>query len=176
MGKRLTHEEVLALIADRKLWRRAHKTKPILVRVLQDAEIGRDFTTADHTIEKGQSGFVLCVGVAGEPWFQTPAKVDGKYTTTGETETHQFDFDTEPQEYQVWHPKPGVNNWVAQIPAIEGVEGFTIRPKYDMEHPLYSPTGGFVVKDDVPDPYEGNPNDVWLVQRALFESTYQVEG
>ena len=57
---------------------------------------------------------------------------------------------------------------------MDGIEGFSIRPGYDPERPLYSPAGGYVVKNDSPDPYRDNPKDVWLVQQPLFESTYEV--
>ena len=55
-----------------------------------------------------------------------------------------------------------------------GIEGFFIKPGYDPERPLYSPAGGYVVKDHVADPYRDNPKDVWLVQQPLFESTYSL--
>ena len=53
-----------------------------------------------------------------------------------------------------------------------GIAGFSIRPGYDPERPLYAPSGGYVVKDDVANPYRDKPKDVWLVQQSLFESTY----
>ena len=55
-----------------------------------------------------------------------------------------------------------------------GIEGFYIRPGYDPEQQLYSPSGGYVVKDEVKDPYTDKPSDVWLVQQSLFESTYEL--
>jgi hypothetical protein len=35
-----------------------------------------------------------------------------------------------------------------------------------------SGTSGYVVRDPADDRYSGEPHDVWLAQRALFESTY----
>ncbi len=55
-----------------------------------------------------------------------------------------------------------------------GIAGFYIRPNYDMAHPLYSPAGGYVVKDHGPDPYRADVTDVWLVQEVLFNSTYEL--
>jgi hypothetical protein len=52
---------------------------------------------------------------------------------------------------------------------------FYIRPGYDMSHPRHSPTGGYVVTGDVDEPYTANLDEVWLVQKPLFESTYEVE-
>src|SRR5689334_17174590 len=82
--KKLSHEETLAWIRDKKAWRHARKTKPIWARELEPNEIGKSFTTADHADEIAREGYWLCVGVAGEPWFQKPAKVEEKYDETGE--------------------------------------------------------------------------------------------
>jgi hypothetical protein len=51
---------------------------------------------------------------------------------------------------------------------------FYIQPNYPTDGPLYAPAGGYVVKDYVDDPYAGEPDDVWLVQQALFESNYEL--
>jgi hypothetical protein len=66
-----------------------------------------------------------------------------------------------------------VRNWVAQVDGPD-IAGFSIRPIYDPQNPLYSPAGGYVVKDDVKDAYHDNPQDVWLVQEGLFKSTYEI--
>lgn len=168
---KLSHEETLKRIHDQRAWRLAKKTKPIWVREVRPDEVGKEFQTADHLTEKAQVGYVLCVGVAGEPWFQRAERVEAKYDPSGE-EQKKFSFDDEPQTYRIYQPKEGTRNWAAQV-AGPDIEGFSIRPNYDVEHPLYSPAGGYVVKDFVPDPYEGNPDDVWLVQQPLFESTYE---
>jgi hypothetical protein len=169
--RRLTHKETLQWIAQQRAWRRARKTRPIWVRALDADELGREFMTADHVAEKARAGFVLCVGVAGEPWFQKLEKVESKYNA-GDLVSRQFDFDSQEREYRVYSPKDSTRNWAAQV-TDESSEGFEIRPNYDVEHPLYSPRGGYVVKDDVEDPYAGDPDDVWLVQQGLFESTYE---
>ena len=169
---RLSHEEALQWINQHRAWRLARKTKPIWARPVEADEIGREFETADHAVEKAQEGYWLCVGVAGEPWFQELEKIEAKYDLSSE-ETKQFTFDQKPHRYQIHKPKGDIRNWVAQIQAAD-VEGFYIRPGYDMEHPLYSPVGGWVVKGDVPDPYQDETNDVWLVQQSLFESTYEL--
>lgn len=170
-SRKLSHEETLAWIAQHKAWRRARKTRPIWVRELDVAEIGREFLTADHVTERAQAGYVLCVGVAGEPWFQKAERVRAKYQP-GLSEQRMFSFDMAPRAYQVWQPKETVVNWAAQVTDKNSV-GFSIRPNYDVAHPLYSPRGGYVVRDDTPDPYAAAPNDVWLVQQGLFESTYE---
>jgi hypothetical protein len=171
-GRKLSHEETLRWITENKAWRLARKTKPIWARPLLRAEVGREFQTADHVKEKAREGYWLCVGVAEEPWFQAREKIESKYELEGE-ESKKFSFDAQPQRYTRFKPKGIVRNWVAQVEG-PGINGFYVRPCYDPERPLYSPAGGYVVKDDVPDPYTDKPNDVWLVQRGLFESTYEL--
>jgi hypothetical protein len=171
-GKKLSHEETLNWITEHKAWRRARKTKPIWARAVEAAEVGKEFQTADHAVEKARTGYWLCVGVAGEPWFQTLEKVEGKYEPTGE-EVKGFAFDGKPRKYQIFKPKATTRNWVAQVKG-PGIAGFFIRPNYDPKHLLYSPAGGYVVRDDVKDPFGAKPDDVWLVQQGLFESTYEM--
>lgn len=171
-GKTLSHEETLRWIAEHKAWRRARKTKPIWARAVEAEEVGKRFQTADEAIETARAGYWLSVGVAGEPWFQTREKIEGKYERAGE-EVRRFAFDSRPRTYQVWKPRTETRSWVACVTA-PGIAGFFIRPNYDRAHPLYSPAGGYVVRDDVPDPYRARADDVWLVQQKLFESTYEL--
>lgn len=170
---RLSHEETIAWIRDHRAWRRARKTEPIWARELDEAEVGKEFATADHAVEVGRKGYWLCVGVAGEPWFQKPANVEAKYKLAGEEGRH-FSFDDAPRTYRRFEPKHDARNWAAQINDSH-IEGFFIRPNYDLEHPLYSPRGGYVVTADVDDPYAISLDDVWLVQQPLFEKTYEME-
>jgi hypothetical protein len=171
-AKKLTHEETLRWIAENKAWRLARKTRPIWARPVEAEEIGKEFETADHVKEKARAGVWLCAGVAGEPWFQALEKIEAKYERRGQ-ETKAFEFDTKPRPYRKFQPKPAGRSWVAQV-KVPGIAGFFIRPGYDPERPLYSPSGGYVVKDDVENPYRDKPKDVWLVQQSLFESTYEL--
>jgi hypothetical protein len=172
-GQKLSHDETLQWIREHRAWRHTRKTKPIWVREVEPEEIGKRFMTADHAEEVAREGYWLCVGVAGEPWFQKPTKVEDKYEPSGE-EVKRFLFDTAERSYRRFEPKAGIRNWAAQVQAPD-VEGFFIRPSYDMQHPLYSPSGGYVVTGDVDDPYTAKFDDVWLVQQPLFESTYEIE-
>jgi hypothetical protein len=170
--RQLSHEETLQWIGEHRAWRLARKTKPIWTRPVRADEVGKAFQTADGVAEVAREGYWLCVGVAGEPWFQAPEKVRARYEG-GDEETKQFAFDTDRRTYTVYRPRGDVLNWVAQVTGPD-VEGFSVRPAYDVERPLYSPAGGYVVKDHVADPYGERPDDVWLVQQALFESTYEL--
>jgi hypothetical protein len=171
-ARTLSHDDTLRWIAEHKAWRPARKTRPIWARPVEPEEVGKEIQTADHVNEKARADAWLCVGEAGEPWFQTLEKIQGKYEPA-ERESKKFDFDTGPRSYRKYKPKGMVRNWVAQVKG-PGIAGFHIRPGYDPDRPLYSPAGGYVVKDDVPDPYRDKPKDVWLVQQSLFESTYEL--
>jgi hypothetical protein len=171
----LSHEETLEWIRQHKAWQRARKVKPILARPLEREELGKEFQTADHAVERAQEGYWLCVGIAGEPWFQKKDRIDSRYERQGE-EVKQFAFDTRPLQYQVLKPKGDTLNWAAQVQGTwkgKTIQAFEIRPNYDMEHPLVAPAGGYAVTDDTADPYRHDLKDVWLVQQALFESTYE---
>jgi hypothetical protein len=170
--RKLTHEQTLEWIHKNRAWQRAKKTKPMWARSLDKEELGKEFQTADHAVERAREGYWLCVGIAGEPWFQKPARIEAKFNHQGD-EMKQFAFDSRPRGYGVYKPKENLTNWVAQVKG-DGIAGFFIKPNYDMDHPLYSPAGGYVVKDDVPDPYRDNANDVWLVQEGIFKSTYEL--
>jgi hypothetical protein len=172
MARRLTHAETLRWIVDHRAWRVARKTKPIWARPVAPGELGKEFQTADHAVERATADHSLCVGVAGEPWFQQPDKVEAKYERAG-SERRQFSFDDTARDYERFTPREGSRNWAAQIDDA-GIEGFYVQPNYPTDGPLYSPRGGYVVKDYVDDPYDGNPDDVWLVQQGLFESTYDI--
>ena len=171
-GRELSHEQTLRWIAENKAWRRARKTKPIWARPVAAEEVGKEFQTADGVKEVAREGAWLCVGIAGEPWFQAREKLDAKYEPGGE-EARRFDFDASARTYREYKPKGTVRNWAAQVKG-PGIAGFSIRPGYDPERPLHSPAGGYVVRDDVEDPYHESPKDAWLVQEPLFESTYEL--
>lgn len=171
-GRKLSHDETLRWIAEHRAWKPARKTRPIWARPVRREEIGKEFMTADHVKEVAREGYWLCVGVGGEPWFQTREKIDSKYEP-GVEEVKSFAFDAGAQMYRLFKPKGDTRNWVAQVKG-PGIEGFSIKPGYDPERPLYSPGGGYVVKDYVEDPYRDKPRDIWLVQQSLFESTYSL--
>jgi hypothetical protein len=172
VGRKLSHEETLRWIDEHRAWKQARKTRPIWARAVAPEEVGKEFQTADHVKEVAQKDAWLCVGVAGEPWFQALTKIESKYEPDGEEEK-TFAFDPKPIAYRKFKPRGTVRNWVARVEG-PGIEGFFIKPNYDPSRPLYSPAGGYVVKDDAKEPYGADPKEVWLVQQALFESTYEI--
>ena len=166
----LSHEQTLEWINKHRAWRLAKKTKPIWARPVRPEEVGKEFQTADLAVEKAQEGYWLCVGVAGEPWFQKLDRINTRYDR-GEDTVKRFTFDTEPRSYTIYQPKGDVRNWVAKIEG-PGIEGFAVQSSFGT---LHSPAGGYAVMDHVPDPYQGAPKDIWLVQPKLFAATYELE-
>ena len=61
----LTHEQTLEWIRIHRAWRLARKSKPLWCRPLAPDEHGREFHTAEQTVERGREGVWLCVGIAG---------------------------------------------------------------------------------------------------------------
>lgn len=168
----LTHEQTLAWITENRAWRRARKTKPIWARPVLPEEVGREYQTADRAVERAQIGFWLCVGVVEEPWFQTLEAIEAKYIP-GEKRLREFAFDDTPTNYQRFLPRTSAAKWAAQVQGPQ-IDGFEIIPSYDVDQPLHSPAGGYVVRGDAEDPYAADLDDVWLVQREIFESTYEI--
>ena len=66
----LRHDQTLAWIRANQAWRRVKKTGRVYARALTLAERHQAFPSADGIPQRGRDGDVLCVGVAGEPWFQ----------------------------------------------------------------------------------------------------------
>jgi hypothetical protein len=172
MPRRLSHDETLRWILEHRAWRVARKTKPIWARPVAPDEVGHDFQTIDHATERATADRWLCVGIAGEPWFQSRDTIDAKYDRTA-TERRRFSFDDSPRRYERFSPREDSRNWAAQIDDAD-IEGFVIQPSYPTDGPLYAPRGSYVLTGDVADPYAGEPIDVWLVQQRLFESTYEI--
>src|SRR4051812_31394342 len=88
----LSHKQTLEWVRDHRAWRQAAKARLIWARPIKRDEIGKPFQNADRAVEQAREGYWLCVGVAGEPWFQQFDKIDAKYDRTGE-EQRQFAFD-----------------------------------------------------------------------------------
>ena len=171
----LTHEATLEWIRrNKRLWRKVKKTRPMYARATDPDEQDKEFHTAEGTTQRPQRGFWLCVGVIGEPWFQTKDKIESKYEPAGVKST-KFAFDAQEREYHVYRPKGDVSNWAVQITDQGRIASFTFRPSYDPNQPLMAPAGAYVVTDDAqaaPDD-PAKLKDVWLVQQAIFESTYE---
>jgi hypothetical protein len=129
----------------------ARKTRPIWAREL----------TADQEVQtleglvQAKAGDFLCRGEAGELWPQRAASLTSKYTATD-----QVDADG----WRQYTPRPDAEGvMAAQVP-----HPFTVQAKWG---PLTGKPGDYVLKN-FRDREVANPEDVWLVDQALFRATY----
>lgn len=100
----------------------------------------------------------ICKGIVGEPWQQTPKKLESTYTLTG----------ADGEGWLIWTPKPG--NAVEMFYAtedgyVQGTWGSTINGVEKLQ---------LVLKGDAICRDPNNHIDQWRVQRALFDATYDI--
>lgn len=147
-------------------WKKATKTKSIKVKPL--SQIINDSSLFNKllldTIEGVQplrAGSLVCLGIAGEVWPQTKEALLKKYTIT--------DIDTE-SGWIVCTPKPEnvVNAWQVAT----GEEKFVVRGQWGEKQPdgsyyQYGRGGDYILQST------SDPNDMWIVARNIFESTYE---
>lgn len=134
------------------LWFSACKTKPLWAKKLKDA---RSVETLEGTMS-ANIGDYLCRGAAGDIWPQKAETLHKKYATTGE------------------HDRDG---WEKFIPRLEGAgvqaaridHPFTVKANWG---DLKGQPGDYLVKRDA-DKDVTYPDDVWIVQQTIFESSYE---
>jgi hypothetical protein len=133
-------------------WFHARKTRPIWVKRLEQPE--RIQTLEGE--EDVPAGTYLCRGEAGDLWPQTAERLQAKYVATDEL---------------------SADGWRKHLPHPDNTGVMAAR----IDHPfavtakwgeLTGKTGDFLVKnyDDHDTPY---PDDVWIVDAALFQATYE---
>jgi hypothetical protein len=164
-------------------WKMATKTKPVkakpLVNLLIDKTVVNKFLV--NTLEGNEplgDGVVICVGEAGDVWQQTPKKLLQKYNVTS------IDNDG----WMVCEPKP--ENVVNCIEVVNFVGlPFASKPPDDAmykAHDFYilglwgatvagfgkgvqwGDSGDYVCQNQT------DHNDVWIVERKIFENTYAI--
>jgi hypothetical protein len=156
-------------IGDITGWQSASKTKPIKAKPIQsllsDEDVLTKFLLA--ALEGNQTlkaNAIVCLGAAGDVWQQAPDRLLKKYKVTGFDENgwliceplpeHEVDcFETE------LHTEP---------------PGFSLKAKWgerqaDGSFILFGEWGDFIVRD------KNDHNDVWIVQKSLFLSTYEIK-
>ena len=150
--------------------KRATKTRPIWAKHIQNILCDESVLSKLllSTIEADQMlkpASIVCRGEAGDVWQQTPEKLLAKYTVT--------EIDTE--GWLVCTPKP--DNEVYCYVTGEGdpgTLGFSIVARWGEEQAngtfLQFGNFGDVVCRSLTD-----PGDFWIVQRQLFDSTYEVK-
>ena len=171
-GQKLSHEQTLSWIAEHKAWRLAQKpgrSGPDRLPRTRWAASSRPLTTS----RKWPARAPGCALESPASHGSRLARRSTRSTSRPKRSTAHSASTNEPLSYRVFKPRGDVRNWVAQVKGPD-MAGFFVRPGYDPERPLYSPSGGYVIKDEVKDPYHDKPSDVWLVQQSLFESTYEL--
>jgi hypothetical protein len=137
------------------LWLHYKKTKPVLAKELKASE-----TIETHEGEiTYNAGDYLCKGPSGDIWGQ---KADSLFKKYGPARGSKPDKDG----WQEFLPKPEAS----------GVMAAQIDHDFSVEHPswgtFYGKAGGYLVKS-----YEDKdtefPEDIWIVKKEIFESTYE---
>lgn len=153
----LSHEEALQQ-ANSKGWKPAKKTAGVWAREVTPEESPLSIQTLQGA-EVGKEGDILTMGVRGEVWFQNKEKFNKKYTLVpGKEKNTEYGF------LQYFEPVGGPV-LVAQMD-----DPFTIQSPWGT---LTGKKGDFVIK---PLKEKNNlyPDDVWLIDREIFEETYSV--
>jgi hypothetical protein len=169
-------------------WSIASKTQPIkakpLISLIVDRGVVNKFLL--DTLEGREplgDGVVVCIGVAGDSWQQTPKKLLAKYTVTGIDNDGWMECNPLPDnavnvieitsELLVARP-----SCIAPAPddTMYGFANFYINGHYgDDKYPAYGKnvqwgkTGDFVCQNRT------DPTDVWIVKRSLFLNTYVIK-
>jgi len=134
-------------------WFHARKTRPIWARQL---EASATIETLEGT-EQVAAGDFLCRGEAGDLWAQTEANLLKRYRPVPDS-------------------PPSVEGWrkYEPLPDAAGVLAIAIDHRFVVEATwgtLHGKAGDYLVKNygdrDVP-----FPEDLWIVDRTLFDQTY----
>jgi PGDYG protein len=134
------------------LWFHAKKTRPIWVRLLEQQETVKTLEGEEQV----PAGNYLCRGEAGDIWPQKEERLKAKYTLTDEVDE---------QGWRKCLPNPDAAGvMAAQVP-----HAFQVQAAWGL---LSGKPGDFIVKN-YEDRANENPADVWIVDQALFEATYE---
>lgn len=136
-------------------WFAALKTKPLWARRIETAQT---VTSPEGALE-AKPGDYLCKGPAGEFWVQSEKSLRGKYAETGQVCTAE--------DGTVWTehaPRPDG----AGVMAAEIGHEFVVHTSWGV---LSGKPGDFLLKrrEDLEIEF---PEDVWTVDRKIFQSTY----
>lgn len=147
-----SNEALLKEVKEAGLWFHAKKTRPIWVRRLEKEATVQTLEGAEQV----PAGTYLCRGEAGDIWPQSEERLTAKYDMTDEIDE---------QGWRRCDPKPDAAGvMAAQVP-----HPFQVRAKWGL---LTGKDGDFLVKN-YEDRDNDNPADVWIVDRTLFEATYE---
>ena len=149
------NRQLLQDVNEARSWRHYKKTKSILAKKLS-AEV--QVNTMEGRIAC-RAGDYLCRGPSGEHWCQKESALLKKYNRIP-------DADPDAEGWLEFRPKPDA----------QGVMAVSMDKDFHVEHPDWGTfngkAGDFLVKS-----YEDRdvdfPGDIWIVDRAIFEATYE---
>lgn len=131
----------------KRLWK-ARKSKPLWAKRLLDAQSVETLEGLLHA----EAGDFLCRGVNGELWPQKAVKLLEKYSAS-----ESFD-----NGWQRFDPKPDSEG----VEATQVDHAFRIQAHWGI---LNGKPGDYVVRSRT------DSTDVWIVDKSIFEATYQRE-
>jgi hypothetical protein len=146
-------------------WQTARKTKPILAKPMQsllsDQRILAKFLLS--TLEGTQTlrgNSMVCLGNHNDVWQQDRAKLHKQYTPSEVLE----------DGWTVFTPKPEAERSVTEV---KDSATFAIKAQWGTRMPdgsfeQYGKEGDYLVQS------KEDPNDVWIVAKAVFEATYEI--
>jgi len=150
------NQELLQEVNLAGTWFAAHKTKPLWARRVDAAET---VASPEGDLE-AKPGDYLCKGAAGEFWVQLESTLLAKYAETGQSAR-----DDEGGVWLEYAPRPeGAGVMAAQIG-----HPFEVHSSWGI---LSGKNGDYLLKRWA-DRESEFPADVWTVDRAVFESTYE---
>ena len=150
-------------------WQRASKTKSIVAKhattLTADSRLLSQLliNTLEGKEPIAQTN-MICLGVAGEAWQQTPKKLLAKYTIT----------DIDHDGWLTCQPKP--DNEVECYVVDGDLTQFYIIGHWGETLPDGTKNVQAGIVGDVICRDPADPTDVWIVRRGLFNSTYEIKG
>jgi hypothetical protein len=146
------NKEILDEINRAQVWFHARKTRPIWARKV-------DLDQTVETLEGRESvkaGDYLCRGEAGDTWPQKAQSLEAKYVRT--------DIVTA-DGWRKYEPRPDAEG----VMAAQVKHPFRVQAQWGQ---LTGKAGDYVVKN-FRDREVAYPEDVWIVDQALFRATYE---
>ncbi len=146
------NSQILNEIDQAKAWFHAKKVRPIWAK---PAESDQVVTTLEGE-EKVAAGEFLCRGEAGDVWPQKAESLNSKYEPTSERNA---------DGWRKYVPRPDAKG----VMAAKVEHPFRVRASWGE---LSGKAGDYIVKN-YDDRDDADPEDVWIVDNALFRATYQ---
>lgn len=146
------NQAILDEVNKARLWLHAKKTRPIWAKRIEQDETVKTL----EGVEKAPARSWICRGEVGEVWPQTDQRLHSKYAPTDEVDAGGW------RKFEPRCDAEGV--MAAQI-----AHAFSVEAQWGA---LTGKRGDYLVKnfEDHDAPY---PDDVWIVDQALFHATYE---